>query len=331
MNHRLTISLALAAALIGCDRGDQGATEDSATSGSIHFASLPKAEVSIDGSVVGETPLTHRIAAGSHDIVLRSDAFNDHKATVSVEAGDTTTVDPVLQASDPNDPVAIAKLAAAFEIGEWAEIEADVPHRGAKDAAFALPLYPRGNVRLEDLNEYRIDVGEEFETAGKLVFKRGSKMLFETAFDPEDLSTIGGIPEEVLKAVKPGTHVTWGFVPEKGKATTARFKVVRNDARLIKRMDRLEERMEGQPEVTLCQMRAQLYLNKKLYLAAYFEGRRALDLAEDDDIPPSQALAVMQSAARRMNLKKTPLWDEVQGDIERIPSRVKERRGKVKR
>ncbi len=42
------------------------------------------------------------------------------------------------------------------------------------------------------------------------------------------------------------------------------LKLVKESAQLTKRVARIEKRMEGQPEVTLCQMRAQLYLNKKL-------------------------------------------------------------------
>jgi len=325
-------TLTLAAALVGCGQGEQGGKGKTAGgSGTIQLASLPKAEVLIDGKLVGETPLTHSVSAGSHEIVLRSEAFVDHKETGSVDADKTWSVDCVLKASDPNDPVAIAKLAKAFEIGEWTEFEPQVRHRGGRESSFVVALYPRGKVRLEDLSEYRIDVGDEFEAAGTLRFKRGSKVLFEAAFDPEELSTQVPVPEKVLKTLKSGAQVTWGFYPAKGKATTAKFKVVKDDPRLTKRLAKMEKRMADADEVTLCQMRAQLYLNKKLYVAAYLEARRALALAKDAETPPSQALAIMQGAAQRMNLKKTPLWDEIQGEIGRVPSRVKERRAKVRR
>jgi len=321
----------LAGVAVGCRRADKNKAAAPA-SGTLEVASLPKAEVSIDGKVVGETPLTRTVAAGAHQIVVRSKAFLDRKAAVRVDAGQTTKLDYVLEASDPTDPLALVKLARAFEVGAWSEIGApQAEHRGGRDEGFVTPIYPRGSVRLEDLRQYRIDVGVDFDHPGKLRFKHGSKVLFEKPFDPEELSTEAPFPAEVLKQLKPGERLTWGFYPSKGKATTTRFKVVKMDAHLAKRVARMEARLDGQPELTLCQMRAQLYLNKKLYLAAYFEGRRALELAEATRPPPPHALAVMQDAARRMHLEKTPLWDEIQGDLGRIPDRVKQRQARTGR
>lgn len=325
MNRTWIVVLALSAVLVGCRKEEAPAD----ARGRIELASLPKAEVSMDGKVVGETPLTLDASAGDHEVVLRTGGFDDFRQQVAVTSGETAAVDCVLTASDPNDPVAIAKLAAGFELGEWTEFEPVVRHRGANDADFVVPGYPRGNVRLDDLSEYRIDVGEEFETGGKLVFKKGGKVLFESAFDPEELSTKSALPEDLLKSLRPGSQVTWGFYPEKGKAKTAKFKLVKDDPRIAKRVARIEKRMAGQPEVTICQLRAQLYLNKKLYTAAYLEARRAVELSNDSEVAPSQALAVMQGAAQRMKLRNTPLWNEIERDIDAVPDRVKDRREKV--
>ena len=111
---------------------------------------------------------------------------------------------------------------------------------------------------------------------------------------------------------------------------TTKFKVVRDNPRLKKRLKQLEERMKGQPELAFCQLRAQLYLNKKLYVAAYLEGRRAVELSKGSEVPASQALTVMQNALQRMRLRKTPLWHEIEADIVRVSERVKERQRKAR-
>jgi hypothetical protein len=322
-------TIAIALLIAACGKAEK--IEPSTGTGTIQLAALPKAEVLVDGKVVGETPLKLQVAAGDREVVLRSEGFADHTEKVAVAADQTASVERVLKAKDPNDPVAIAKLAAGFEVGEWTEFEEVVRHRGAANADFVVPGYPRGNVRMSDLAEYRIDVGEEFEGAGKLVFKRGSKVLHEAQFDPEELITKTALPKDVLSALKPGAQVTWGFHPEKGKAVTAKFKVVKDDARIQKRLARIEKQMAGQDEIAICQVRGQLFLNKKLYTAAYLEGARALELSKDLEEKPSQALAVMQGAAQRMKLRKTPIWEEIEQQIIEIPQRVKDRRARAKK
>ena len=76
------------------------------------------------------------------------------------------------------------------------------------------------------------------------MFKRGKKVLFEAKFDPASFSVREPIPEKVKKALKPGWHVTWGFYPKKGKPVTTKFKVVRDNPRLKKRLKQIEERMK---------------------------------------------------------------------------------------
>jgi hypothetical protein len=180
------------------------------------------------------------------------------------------------------------------------------------------------------LTEYRVDVGEAFRDEGRLVFRRRSQVLFATKFDPAGPSTVAPVPKKVVSALKSGAIVTWGFYPANGKPVTARFRVVRDDERIAKRLRRMEERMAGHPEVALAEMRAQLFLNKKLYTAAYLEARRALELAAGDEAPPTQALAVMQGAAQRMELRGTPLWQEIEDEIERVPARVRRRHTRVR-
>jgi hypothetical protein len=330
MKHvRLCAGLLAGLAVAGC-RGTGPQPDAASGRGMVRIDSLPQAEVVIDGEDAGNTPLVRDFPEGSHDIVLRAGGFRDHEESIRVVAGGIADVDRVLIAEDPGDPVAIAKLAAGLEIGELTAFEPRVRHRGAPDPEFVAPLYPRGNVRLRDLTEYRVDVGEAFRDEGRLVFRRRSQVLFATKFDPAGPSTVAPVPKKVVSALKSGAIVTWGFYPANGKPVTARFRVVRDDERIAKRLRRMEERMAGHPEVALAEMRAQLFLNKKLYTAAYLEARRALELAAGDEAPPTQALAVMQGAAQRMELRGTPLWQEIEDEIERVPARVRRRHTRVR-
>ena len=330
MNYKQLSLLTLLSLAVACGGEKDETSSSGGESGKLVIASIPAAEVWIGGKSVGTSPIEHEIGAGSHEITLKTDGFADTKTTVEVASGKTVSIEPVLKANDPTDPVALSKIAKAMEFEEFSEFEPEMRHRGSKDDAFVVPLYPRGNVRVSDLSDYRIDVGEAFEGAGKLVFKRGSTVLHEAAFDPEDLSTTAPMPQAVIDALKKGATVTWGFYPEKGKSKTAKFKVVGEDSRLQKRVAKLEKRMADQPEVLVCQMRAQLFLNKRLYLAAYREGLRAVSMQKGSGVP-SQALAVMQNAVRRMDLKDTPLWDEVQGDVEKLSAKIRERRKAILR
>lgn len=329
MKHlRLCACMFAGLAVAGC----HGTPEPDAASGRglLRIESLPRAEVVLDGDVAGTTPFVRDLPEGPYEVVLRARGFRDHCESIELAAGGIADVDCVLVAEDPDDPVAIAKLAAGLDIGEVTAFEPPLRHGSAPDPGFVVPLYPRGNVRLGDLTEFRIDVGEAFRDEGRLVFRRRSQILFETRFDPAGQRTIAPVPDEVVSALKSGAIVTWGFFPVQGKPAAVRFRVVRDDERLAKRLQRMEERLAGHPEVTLAQMRAQLYLNRNLYTAAYLEGRRALDLAEGAAVPPAQALAVMQGAARRMDLQGTPLWQEIEEEIERVPARVRRRHTRVR-
>ena len=312
-------TLALCVALAACNQEAPKGDAADAASATIKLASFPEAQVLVDGEDAGITPLSKSVEPGQHEIVLRSEAFREVKQTISVAAGETASREWILQAEDPTDPVAVARLGAAFELA-MADIEEVVRHRGAADESFVAPLFPRGNLRITDLVDYRIDVGAEFDAAGTLQFKKGRKVLYSAAFDPEELSTNAAIPAAVKDALAKGGTVTWGFHPTKGKAVTARFKIVR-DARLDKRVAKMEKRMKGQDERLLQQMRAQLYLNKKLYYPAYLEARRVVEASEN----APAAVAIMQSALQRLKLKKTVLWAEVQEKATGLSRKARER------
>ena len=53
--------------------------------------------------------------------------------------------------------------------------EAVAATRAFRDAKRVVPCFPRGNVRIIDLEEYRVEVGAEFEADGTLKFRRRKK------------------------------------------------------------------------------------------------------------------------------------------------------------
>ena len=227
-----------------------------------------------------------------------------------------------LEGADATDPDKLAELAKAIDLEEVTGFEETARHRGTSDAAAVWVLYPRGTLLTGDIGEFRIDVGEEFETPGKLEFRRGTKVLYSAAFDPEELITRATIPDAVRESVtaKAGV-VTWGFYPDKGKAITAKFTVKKRDSSLDRRLASLEKRLVGQPPVVQTQLRAQLLLNKKYYYAAW---KAAAAAAEEAESAP-QAVAIMQAALGRMKLNKTPLWAEAQALADAVPQRLRDR------
>ncbi len=61
-------------------------------------------------------------------------------------------------------------------------------------------------------------------------------------------------------------------------------------------------------EKILASLKAQVFLDNKLYYAAYREAWAVIRTGQ----APVEACAIVQASVRSMGLKKTPLWDAVQ-------------------
>lgn len=293
----------------------------------LQLAARPAAEVQLNGKVVGKTPLTLDCEPGKHEVVLKAEGFLDYRAELEVASGATAQIDRDLVVRDATDPLVLSQVAREFEL-ELEGLDELERHRGAGDDDAVWVLYPRDNLRIDDLNKFRIDVGVEFEAEGTLEFRKGSKVLYSAAFDPEELTTVAPIPAEVVEILeKKGGTVTWGFYPKKGKAITEKFKVVKRDASLAKRLESMDKRMASQPEVVQHQLRAQLYLNKKYFVAAMNEAQLAIEKAES----APQAVAILTAAARRMKLTKTPIWSEIMTLHDAVPQKARDRFNKKSR
>jgi hypothetical protein len=86
-------SLRLANAALGFERVIQVAVEAGVVSkvmvpvpkGSLSVNALPWAEVVLDGTVIGETPIAdYAVVPGSHELVLRNPKFPEYRRTVVV-------------------------------------------------------------------------------------------------------------------------------------------------------------------------------------------------------------------------------------------------------
>ena len=280
--------------------------EETAARGALRLASAPPAEALVDGEVVGTTPVTYEGRPGPHEVILRTPAFRERKETIAVVAGHTRELEWVLTPTDPGDPIAVRRLAEAFGL-DPVVLEPVERERGGRDSKRVVACYPRGDVRLVDLREFRVEVGYGFEPKGSLKFRRHRKDLHAAAFEPAKRNTVAAIPDAVLAALKPGAVVTWGYYPDKGRRATAKFKVVREDPRLVKRLKDLNKRLAGK-RVLLLEMRAQLFLNKGLHMAAYTEARKAHEITKF----AGHAVEIMESALQQMRLTRTALWEEVQ-------------------
>jgi len=287
----------------------------------LELSSIPAADVIVDGKAVGKTPIEYELAPGSHAVVFRAASFVVHEKTIEIGKSERKTLDVTLTATDPRDPAALRKLGGAFDL-EFVDLEDPVRMRGAGDDDWIIPSFPRGRVLLGDLDDFRLDVGLEFEVEGDVQFRRGSKTLATLALDPKEDLQAGPLPKEVIASVtkKAGT-ISWGFYPKKGKPITGKFTVVKRDSRLDKRLASLDKRLKGQPKTVASQLRAQLFLNKRYDMAAYREAR----IAFDTDPEAAQAVAIMQSALRRMKLTEGPLWVEVQASNAGLPGKMRKR------
>lgn len=121
-----------------------------------------------------------------------------------------------------------------------------------------------------------------------------------------------------MRSVKAGETVTWGYFPAKGKPVTAQFTVVKEDPRLLERIAKMEKRVGDGDAYLVTTMRAQLYLNARLYYAAYAEAQRALQFGTED---ATQAFAIIQASLRAMKLHKTALWADLQTNFEGVRGR----------
>ena len=80
------------------------------------------------------------------------------------------------------------------------------------------------------------------------------------------------LPESVLAALKAGAEITWGYSPQKGRASVTTFRLARTNA--ARQVSAVFEKLANFDELVRRQISAQIYLEEGLALAAYREAPR---------------------------------------------------------
>jgi serine/threonine protein kinase len=278
----------------------------------------PTAQVSIDGAARGDTPITAKLSAGRHQLTLTQAGFAPQTRDLDLDPGADKELQLVLIAQAGDDPVALARLGKELEVA-MASLEPVASLRGGDDVPVRL-LWPRGEVRMEDLSAWRIDVSEDFEGGGRIEWRRGKEVVAQQPFDPAKLSTEGAVPAEALAGLKAGDRVTFAFVPDKGTPVTADAVISGKDLR--PRFAKIAERTKEQPVAVGGHLRAQVLLDAGLPLAAYRQAKTLAD-AHPADV---RAWVVMQHALDRLQLRDSGPWREAAEGA----AKAKDRRDKDK-
>ena len=263
--------LALAIALVasGC-----GQAADSTAS--LTVASVPKAEVFVDGISHGESGRTLTLSAGEHKLELRLEKFISHEETLTLAAGATAERDVTLAAQDPSDPTVIAKLAECEGV-DVAPFVAPETTRGSRDnRAEAVLLWPSRDVRKDGLVSYAVEADETYAGDGTLEFRVGRKVLYREKFSPETITTIRALPAEVREEARVGRTLTWGlYYEDSRRPITTSFKIVQrpNAERQLERL-RTSRHVTLQPEITQAILAATVLENNRLYSEALIANLR---------------------------------------------------------
>jgi hypothetical protein len=280
-----------------------------AGTGVLTVASVPDGDVWIDGVAAGTTPLEARVASGAHEVRVRLGGFDEHVANVTVGAGARAAVAVRLVARDVEDRQVLQMLASRSKV--WVQpFTAPAVLRGQDVALAVAPVYPRGQVRLEDLGDVRVDFAGK-PAAGEVRFRRGDDVLAATSADAEGAGAwIRPIPEAVKTALASGDVVTWGFHPKEGEAVETSFEVVDKD--LEGTLASLEEGLQGQPKAALSYLKIQVLADAGLPYGAHQEAVQLIKKGQGT----VRAWAAVLETLEKMGAPKTSLaWREAQSRI----------------
>ncbi len=223
-SYAAVCAVVLAITLTACG-SDSTPTGGSTTSANITFMTDPAATVWIDGVDKGQTPIVIAVDAGSHEVVLKAEGFEDMKETIAVEAGKDLTVDTglMLAGTDVGD---YKRLLATLGIEHQAYGETPKAHRGLGDSPVML-YWPQSTMRHASLGTYRIEVTPEYENDGYIEFRKGKNVLHREKFEAEDLLTERAIPASVMEAMKAGGKYSWGvyYESKRKKPVVAKFDI----------------------------------------------------------------------------------------------------------
>jgi predicted Ser/Thr protein kinase len=302
---------AAAAAVVVAAAGAWAWTHRSAT---LSVTSHPPAALTVDGDAHGTTPFDGPVPPGEHRLALRSEGFRDLVKVVRLDPGAEFSFEPSLVPLDPEDPKALAALAREFDVA-MVDVEPAGRTRGDGGVSTALPLLPRGLVRPEDLTEWSVETGPEFDGAGgRLEFASGGKTIATLPFQPATTGvSTGPLPAEAAAAFQSGAEVEWGWHPAKGKPVTTVIRPAPKD--IDAKIAHIDRRFADQPLVR-CHLVAQCYLNAGLDVAAYREAAAFVS----EHRASERGWAVMVQALREMGLEKSELFAHAREGLASVPA-----------
>lgn len=311
-------------------------------SATLSLLSLPSgAQAFVDGVARGTTPVWISLSPGSHEVVLKAEGYRDFPRPVTLPAGGFAEYEWMLAPADENDAERLQQLALlASSDARVAEDEA--PGGGAPESLAAaaapladpappppppailravkaepplLPVWPRGNVRLSDLDRASVEITDRaaIEKGGTLQIRRGDEVLLSVPYAPKGDRDRIDIPADVRRRVKPGDSITWGWWPKDAKdadACCADVRVVPEIPRLQR--ERFEERVAHQDPAAAASMRMYFLLLRGLVTAAVREAEATL-AREPHNL---MALSIAWQGYKAMGLKGADRAKEIRKVID---------------
>ena len=181
------------------------------TTGSIAFSSSPSgANIYLDGTLVGMTAATiTNVSPGSHSYTLTLSGYNDYTGTVTVTAGQTSTVSATLTALPTTGSIAFSSTPSA------ANIYIDNILQSIKTPATITNVSAGSHTYIIRLSGYNDSTGNVTVTAGQtsnvsvtLTPNTGS-ISFTSSPSGADIyldGTVVGMTPATITSVTPGTH-----------------------------------------------------------------------------------------------------------------------------
>jgi hypothetical protein len=296
--------VALTVALLAS--GGEGATRQ--------LVVLPATEVVLDGEPRGRGPLV--LVPGTYRIQATLAGFRPLDRRVRIAAEERGPETLVLIVEDPHDATAARLLRES--LGAFAVIYGGDDPRGP-GAPPVDPVLPRGLVRMEDLDRFRVEVNEELSLPepAEVVFRRGGEALARLSWGTKAWLE-GPIPTPVVSALQIGDVVTWGVEGQHGEAFTQSFTVaeVPDDAR--RAWERTRRLASGQHTGIRAWLRGSFLVDQGFNLAALRE-MRAAGAAGDCLLP----WLVAVEAIARMDLGGSRPGREVAAAYRRFPAEVR--------
>jgi len=261
----------------------------------LKLMTLPVGEVAINDGAWQSTPIEISMRPGAVRVAMRAQGFRDREIEFEAKPGSSYEKEFALVVADNDDEEALGRFADAHGFGA-VRLAKLGRHRGGAAAPIVALLYPRGDVRADDLDAFRVDAGDVVE--GDIVFRQGERELARIPFAPEDAESVLPIPATVRGGITEGDAVTWSFVPKKGDPVTATF-TLRSADELDERLTKVNTALAGtsmETPAVLAYLRAQVFLAGGYRTAAF----RTLGQARSEGANGAPLVKLQLESLRRM-------------------------------